>query len=68
MATSHNSGKNNSGVYLFRRDEKGNQIDEDGSPVTETGRPAAIDHDLDEIAEAFNAWGHTQRLHFLLEE
>src|SRR5204862_6168116 len=49
MATSQRSGKNNSGEYIFKTDNKGNQVDDEGVPVTERGRPAAIDHDLDEI-------------------
>lgn len=68
MATSQHSGKNNSGQYVFKTDEKGNQIDEDGTPVTESGRPAAIDHDLDEIADAFLAWGRDQGFNFLQED
>ena len=68
MATSQRSGKNNSGEYVFKQDQKGNQIDEDGIPVTESGRPAAIDHDLDDIANAFLAWGCEQRFNFLQED
>lgn len=68
MATSQRSGKNNSGEYVFKTDEKGNQVDEEGVPVTESGRPAAIDHDLDDIAEAFEKWGREQGFHFLAEE
>jgi hypothetical protein len=68
MATSQRSGKNNSGEYVFKTDVKGNQIDEDGVPVIESGRPAAINHDLDEIADAFVKWGREQRYSFLAEE
>jgi type I restriction enzyme M protein len=68
MATSQRSGKNNSGEYVFKADDKGNQVDEDGVPVTESGRPAAIDHDLDDIADAFVRWGRAQGLDFLAEE
>ena len=53
---------------MFKTDEKGNQIDENGIPVTESGRPAAIDHDLDEIADAFLGWGRDQGLSFLAGE
>jgi len=68
MATSQRSGKNNSGEYIVKYDDKGNKIDEGGVPVIESGRPAAIDHDLDEIAEAFLSWGREQRFSFLLED
>ncbi|MDR1838215.1 MAG: N-6 DNA methylase [Treponema sp.] len=68
MATSQRSGKNNSGEYVFKQDQKGNQIDEDGVPVTESSRPAAIDHDLDDIANAFLAWGCEQGFSFLQED
>jgi len=68
MATSQRSGKNNSGQYNFKTDDKGNQVDEEGVPVTESLRPAAIDHDLDEIADAFVKWGREQGFNFLAEE
>lgn len=68
MATSQRSGKNNGGEYIFKTDEKSNQIDEDGVPVIESGRPAAIDHDLDGIADAFVKWGREQRFNFLAED
>ena len=68
LATSQRSGKNNSGDYLLRRDSKGNEIDEDGVPTTESGRPAAIDHDLDDIAGAFLNWGRSEKLTFLAED
>lgn len=68
MATSQRSGKNNSGQYMFKIDNKGNQVDDEGVPVTESGHPAAIDHDLDEIAEAFVKWGRKQGFSFLAEE
>jgi len=68
MATSQRSGKNNSGQYTFKTDEKGNQVDEEGVPIVESGRPAAIDHDLDEIADAFLTWGREQGFKFLAED
>jgi type I restriction enzyme M protein len=68
MATSQHSGKNNSGEYIFKTDDKGNQVDEEGVPVIESGHPAAIDHDLDEIADAFVKWGREQGFNFLAEE
>jgi type I restriction enzyme M protein len=68
MAVSQQSGKNNSGQYVYKLDAQGNQIDEDGIPVIESGRPAAIAHDLEEIADAFLTWGGEQRLNFLNED
>lgn len=65
MAVSQESGKDNSGRYIYRTDEQGNFVDESGKPITESGRPAAIKHDLDEIAKAFVSWGKKQRLVFL---
>ncbi len=67
LATSQLSGKNNSGQYVYREDDEGNQVDDEGIPITESGRPAAIKHDLGEIAEAFVTWGKTQALAFLEE-
>lgn len=68
MATSQKSGKNNSGQYLFKTDTLGNLIDQDGKPVTESGKSPAIDHDLEEIANAFLEWGKSQGFSFLLED
>jgi type I restriction enzyme M protein len=67
MATSQKSGKNNSGEYVYKTDARGNQIDDQGKPVTESGHPPAIDHDLDEIADAFLKWGKEQGFNFLQE-
>src|SRR5207248_10043630 len=64
MATSQRSGKNNSGEYIFKTDVKGNLVDEDGHPIIDSGRPAAIDHDLDEIADAFVEWGRELSFNF----
>ena len=68
MAASQRSGKNNSGAYVFRTDAVGGLIDDEGRPITESAKMPAINHDLDEIAEAFVAWGKQQGLGFLLEE
>jgi type I restriction enzyme M protein len=65
MATSVKSGKDNSGNYIPKTDSKLNIIDEDGVPVAESGKPAAVDHDLDAIATAFVSWGKTQGFSFL---
>jgi type I restriction enzyme M protein len=64
MATSQKSGKNNSGEYIYRTDSLGNLVDEEGKPIVESGRPPAIDHDLEEIAEGFVRWGQEQGLPF----
>ena len=42
-------------------------MDEMGVPITESGRPPAIDHDMNGIAEAFVAWGKGQNFPFLAE-
>lgn len=68
MATSQKSGKDNSGKYLYKTDSQGNQLDEDGVPVIESGKMPAIDHDMDEIANAFIKWGKGQGFSFLAEE
>lgn len=68
MATSQKSGKDNSGKYIYKTDSDGNQIDEDGLPIIESGKMPAIDHDMDEIADAFIEWGKGQGFSFLSEE
>lgn len=58
FASSKQSFKNNSGDYIFEKDENGNIVkDEDGNPKYFS--------DLDEITEAFVAWGKEQGLSFL---
>ena len=64
MATSQKPGKDNSGNYIYRQDERGNLIDDDGALVTESYRPAAIDHDLDEVAQGFLRWGKREGFPF----
>ena len=64
MATSQNSGKNNSGAYVSKYID-GHFVDEDGTPITQSGKSPAIDHDLDEIAEAFVNWGKEQGFEFI---
>ena len=46
MAVSKKSGKDNSGDYVYKKDEEG-QI------VTNPKGDPAVDHDLDEIADKF---------------
>lgn len=58
FATQKQSFKDNSGDYIFEKDKDGQQIkDEHGNPKYLC--------DLDEIAEAFVAWGKEQGLSFL---
>lgn len=58
FATQKQSFKDNSGNYIFEKDADGQVVkDEDGNPKYLS--------DLDEIAEAFVAWGKEQGLSFL---
>jgi type I restriction enzyme M protein len=65
LATSQKSGKNNSGEYEYKKDKDGFLVDEDGRRSVESNRPAAIDHDLDEIADAFLTFGKDSGFSFL---
>ncbi|MDP3722890.1 MAG: N-6 DNA methylase [Candidatus Omnitrophota bacterium] len=67
MATSQKSGKDNGGEYVYKT-VAGHIVDEGGTPITQSGKSPAIDHDLDEIAEAFVKWGKEQGLAFLRTE
>lgn len=58
FASSMQSFKNNSGDYVFERDDKGELVkDDNGNPKYLT--------DLDEISEAFVKWGKEQKLSFI---
>ncbi|HUV42366.1 MAG TPA: N-6 DNA methylase [Patescibacteria group bacterium] len=57
MAVSKKSGKDNSGNYVYKKDEKGNLV-YDGR-----GRKV-LDHDLDEIAEKFIKFAKEQKFSF----
>ena len=57
MATSKKPGKNNSGEYVYKKDEKGKYI------LNERGQ-RILDHDLDEIAEAFMKFAKEQKFSF----
>jgi type I restriction enzyme M protein len=57
MAVSKKPGKDNSGEYVYKKDEKGNYI------LDEKGR-RILDHDLDEIAEAFIKFAKEQGFSF----
>lgn len=65
MAVCQQSGKDNSGRYIYKTNAAGNYVDESGKPITESGRPPAVQHDLNEIAEAFVTWGKKQKFPFL---
>ncbi len=60
FATQKQSFKDNSGDYIFEKDAEGQLI------LNESGNPKYLS-DLDEIAEAFVAWGKEQGLSFLKE-
>jgi type I restriction enzyme M protein len=62
MAVSEKSGKDNRGRYIYRRNSQGLLLDDDGEPIVESHRPAAVDSDLDEIANAFRGWATEQGL------
>lgn len=64
MAVSERPGKDNKGRYLYRQDDQGRLLDPDGRPVIETGRPAAVDSDLDHIADAFVEWRNSNSIVF----
>jgi len=57
MAVSKKPGKDNSGEYVYKKDEKGNFI------LDEKGR-RILDHDLDEIAEEFIKFAKKQGFSF----
>jgi type I restriction enzyme M protein len=57
MAVSKKPGKDNSGEYVYKKDEKGNYI------LDEKGR-RILDHDLDKIAEAFIKFAKEQGFSF----
>ena len=57
MAVSKKPGKDNSGEYIYKKDEKRNYI------LDEKGR-RVLDHDLDEIAEAFVKFAKEQKFNF----
>ena len=42
--------------YLYKTDEEGLLLDAEGVPVIRSNRPALVDSDLPEIADAFVAW------------
>lgn len=65
MATSQKCGKDSGGNYIYK-EKDGLIVDGDGIPVSQSGKSPAIEHDLDEIAEAFRKWGIDQGFEFLI--
>lgn len=60
FATSQNGGKDNSGEYIYK-------IGTDGKPVLDKYSHMVVDHDLDEIAEGFNAFANRKGFSFRQE-
>jgi type I restriction enzyme M protein len=57
LATSQNSGKDNSGEYQYR-------LGPDNAPLLDDHGHMVVDHDLDQIADAFLKWAKKQKLPF----
>lgn len=57
MAVSKKSGKDNSGDYIYKKDEKGNF-------VHDINMRKVLDHDLDEISENFISFAKKQKFSF----
>lgn len=57
MATSEQSGKDNSGDYIYR-------IGTDNAPVLDEHHHMVVEHDLGEIAAEFAKWGRKHKLAF----
>ncbi|MCW3018382.1 MAG: methylase, partial [Solirubrobacterales bacterium] len=64
LAVSEKPGKDNRGRYIYRRDDEGRLLDDRGTPVIRSNRPAAVDSDLPEIADAFRVWAERVGLSF----
>jgi type I restriction enzyme M protein len=61
MATSHNSGKDNSGDYLYK-------MGTDKQPLLDNHGHMIVDHDLDQIADGFIDFARRQKFAFWEEE
>ena len=57
LATSLNSGKDNSGEYQYR-------LGPDNAPLLDEHGHMVVNHDLDEIAEGFLKWARKQKMQF----
>jgi type I restriction enzyme M protein len=53
MATSEKPGKDSSGEYLILTNKEGHPVDREGRVINILKEKLFVDHDLDEIAEAF---------------
>jgi type I restriction enzyme M protein len=60
LATSLQSGKDNSGEYVYR-------LGSDNAPLLDDHGHMVVAHDLDEIANAFLVWAKKQKLKFVEE-
>ncbi len=60
FATSQRPGKDSSGEYVYR-------VGTDNAPVLDTHHHMIVEHDLNEIADAFLKWGTKQGLSFCEE-
>jgi type I restriction enzyme M protein len=60
FATSQNSGKDNSGDYIFRKDEY-------GIPIFDDHQHMIVEHDLDDIAKGFVKFAKRHKLSFWQE-
>lgn len=76
FATSQRSGRDNSGAYDYLKDSDGQYIlrpkvvlahDEEGERVEIEQMRRVLNTDLDEIADAFLAWGQAQGVDFLAD-
>jgi len=64
MATSERSGKNNSGDYVTLSDKEGHLIDREGNILDPLKEKPVIDHDLNDIAEAFKDFCNQEGIRF----
>ena len=60
FATSQKPGKDNSGEYIYR-------LGADNSPMLDSHGHMIVEHDLDEIADAFLKWGKKDGISFCEE-
>jgi len=58
MAVSQKSGKDNSGDYVYKKDQ-------DGTILFDAQGKKLLDHDLDEIAEEFKKFAKGQKFGFI---
>ena len=61
LATSQKSGKDSSGEYVYK-------IGPDNAPMLDRHGHMIVEHDLDQITDAFTKWGRKQTLSFCKEQ